>query len=95
MTKFIQVKAIRKGSKPPIWRRMALSAEVTFAQLADVLAVALELPSEQSYEFEFYNRKERVVSDLSKVTSTYQYQLGAELLAKEWLESEKWFTLKM
>ena len=95
MTKFIQVKAIRKGSKPPIWRRMALSAEVTFAELADVLAVALELPSEQSYEFEFYNRKERVVSDLSKVTSTYQYQLGAELLAKEWLESEKWFTLKM
>lgn len=95
MTKFIQVKAIRKGSKPPIWRRMALSVEVTFAELADVLAVALEFPSAQSYEFEFYNRKERVVSDISKVTSNYQYQLGAELLAKEWLENEKWFTLKM
>ena len=39
---YIQVKAIRKGTKPPTWRRIFLPLGITFAQMAVILETALD-----------------------------------------------------
>ena len=47
---FIQIKAIRKGTKPPIWRRAYVPMGITFAQLAYIMEILLELPVTAAYE---------------------------------------------
>ena len=48
-----QLKAIRKNSKPPIWRRILVPSDITFSQMALVLETLLEIPCTKNYEFEF------------------------------------------
>ena len=59
--RYIQIKAIRKGTKPPVWRRILLPAGITFAQAAVILETALELPLTDQYEFEFYHEGDRLI----------------------------------
>lgn len=54
---FYKVKITRKGTKPPIWRRCLVPADITFAQMAVVLEEILEYETSSLYEFEFSRKK--------------------------------------
>lgn len=54
---FYKVKITRKGTKPPIWRRCLVPADITFAQMAVVLEEILEYETSSLYEFEFFQKK--------------------------------------
>ena len=58
--KFYQLKIIRKGTKPPVWRRCLVPSNVTFAQMAVILEEILEYTFTDRYEFEFYQEKKQV-----------------------------------
>ena len=49
---FYKVKITRKGTKPPIWRRCLVPADITFAQMAVVLEEILEYETSSLYEFD-------------------------------------------
>lgn len=49
---FYQLKIIRKGTKPPVWRRCLVPSNITFAQMAAVLEEILEYSFTDRYEFE-------------------------------------------
>ena len=55
--KFYQLKIVRKGSKPPIWRRCLIPADITFDRLADIMKDILQFESSDQYEFEFFQKK--------------------------------------
>ena len=73
---FVQIKAIRKGTKPPIWRRAYVPVGVTFAQMAYILEMLLELPVAEEYEFEFFQEKDRLVEGVSaeQIKTDYQFR---------------------
>ena len=54
---FYKVKITRKGTKPPIWRRCLVPADITFSQMAVVLEEILEYETSSLYEFEFFPEK--------------------------------------
>lgn len=58
---FYQLKVIRKKTKPPIWRRVVIPSNITFAQLAVILEKLLELECSNNYQFEFYSAKVRLI----------------------------------
>ena len=64
---FYKVKITRKGTKPPIWRRCLVPADITFAQMAVVLEEILEYETSSLYEFIllFILKKEALTSLLS------------------------------
>ena len=71
---FIQIKAIRKGIKPPRWRRAYLPLHITFSQLAYILEVMLELPRTARFEFEFFQEKDRIFESQGKGRIPYSYE---------------------
>ncbi|MCD8131332.1 MAG: SEC-C domain-containing protein [Lachnospiraceae bacterium] len=95
---FFQLKMIRKGSKPPIWRRGIVPANITFAQLALVLEEMLELPKLESYEFEFYQKKDRLLEwHVGAAWSDfyYDYRNAPDQFINEWMKKEKWFYFRI
>lgn len=95
---FCQIKAIRKGSKPPIWKRAYIPFNITFAQMALVLQNILEMRETDLYEFEFYQKKERLVEiqDVKSISQDFEYSYlnAPDKFVNEWLENEKWFTFR-
>ena len=43
---FYQLKIIRKGTKPPVWRRCLVPSNITFAQMAAVLEEIADLEAQ-------------------------------------------------
>ncbi len=99
MLKFFQLKAIRKGNKPPIWRRIYLPSNITFSQMALLLEVILEFPVSDQYEFEFYNKKDRIIEwheeDEKVHDFYYSYFNAPDTYVNEWLFHEHWFTFRL
>ena len=58
---FYQLKITRKGTKPPVWRRCTVAADVTFAKMAAMLENLVQYPAGSSYEIEFSRKKFRFV----------------------------------
>ncbi|MCI8683397.1 MAG: plasmid pRiA4b ORF-3 family protein [Lachnospiraceae bacterium] len=54
---WFQLKMIRKGTKPPVWRRGVVPFGITFTQLAWILEELLDCEKTEHYEFEFYQKK--------------------------------------
>ena len=73
---FIQIKAIRKGTKPPIWRRAYVPMGITFAQLAYIMEILLELPVTAAYEFEFFQEMDRLIEgdNREKLKTDYRFR---------------------
>ena len=96
---FFQIKAIRKGAKPPIWRRAFVPSNITYAQLALILEEILELPYSDRYEFEFYTNKYRLIEwqeEDDKLGDYYYSYLNApDTYINEWMLNEKWFTFRL
>lgn len=96
---FFQMKAIRKGSKPPVWRRAYLPSNITFAQLALILETILEYDESDLYEFEFYHKKDRIIEwhegDQNLHDFYFSYLNAPDTYVNEWLFNEAWFTFRM
>ena len=96
---YIQVKAIRKGTKPPTWRRIFLPLGITFAQMAVILETALEIPLTDQYEFEFYQRRKRLIewekADNVKFDFFFLYYDAVKEAANDWFAGKTWFTFRV
>lgn len=96
---FFQMKAIRKGTKPPLWRRVYIPSNVTFSQLALLLEEILEIPKSDRFEFEFYNKKDRIIEwheeDENVHDFYYSYLNAPDTFINDWLMKEKWFTFRV
>lgn len=92
-----QLKAIRKNSKPPIWRRVLVSSDMTFAQLALILNTVLGRKVDDRYEFQSFMRKERVIEldKNSEIRSDfyYTYLEATTTYINDWLMDKSNFTL--
>lgn len=96
---FYQIKAIRKNSKPPIWRRILIPSNITFSKLAVILLKMLEMPLHEEYVFEFYTKKERIAEykEGVRLPSDHYYSAfdATETYINSYLDNEKWFTFKI
>lgn len=96
---FYQLKAIRKNTKPPIWRRIFVPSNITFAQLAVILEAILEYAPSDQFEMEFFTRKERLAQwqeGMKPIHDFYYSFLNApDTYINEWMESEKAFTFRI
>ena len=94
-----QVKMIRKGTKPPVWRRGMIPEDITFSQLALILEEMLDCNKTDSYEFEFYQEKVRISewAEGKKTSANYYYDFESapDTFVNELLETEEWFTFKV
>ena len=97
--RFFQVKIIRKGTKPPVWRRAYVPAGITFSQLACILETMMELPYSDRYEFEFFQRKDRLIEwheeDEGVHDYSFRYLNAPDTFVNERLLHEKWFTFRI
>ena len=57
---FYQLKITRKGTKPPVWRRCTVAADVTFAKMAAMLENLVQYPAGSPYEIEFFQKKVQI-----------------------------------
>lgn len=96
---FFQIKAIRKGTKPPIWRRAYIPSNITFAQLALILETILEYDASDMYEFEFYQKKDRIIEwhkgEQYLHDFYYSYLNAPDTYINDWLFNEGWFTFRL
>ena len=96
---FYQIKAIRKNSKPPIWRRILIPSGITFSQMAVILEEVLEIPLLETFEFEFYTKKERLAEyrEGNRLPADFYYSAydAAETFVNDYLDKEKWFTFRI
>ena len=60
---FYQLKITRKGTKPPVWRRCTVAADVTFAKMAAML--------EKLNFFRKKYRSVRTVTEKRRIISHY------------------------
>lgn len=96
---FYQLKVIRKRSKPPIWRRVVIPSNITFAQLAVILEKLLEFEYSNNYQFEFYSAKVRLVEWCDEMKSIsdfyYSYYNAPDTYINKWMTDEKTFSFRM
>ena len=96
---FYQVKMIRKGLKPPVWRRCLVPAGVTFAQMAVILEDMLGYEPSDQYEYEFYQRKVHVREWQEGKKQIhrylYDYRCSSDTMVNDLMDEEPWFTFRM
>ncbi len=96
---FYQVKMIRKKEKPPIWRRAYVPSNITFTQMALILEELLEFPKSDLFEFEFFQKKDRIIEwheeDGDLRDYTYDYLNAPDTYVNAWFEGETWFTFRI
>lgn len=96
---FYQLKIIRKGTKPPVWRRCFVPSNITFAQMAVVLEEILEYSFTDRYEFEFYQEKVQVREyreNEPQVTSgQYDFANASDTFVNDLLDKMTWFTFRV
>ncbi len=96
---FIQVKAIRKGSRPSIWRRAFLPLHITFSQMAFILEAMLELPRTDRFQFEFFQEKDWLFeADRDEnIPENYEYSCwnSRKSCVDDWLKEKTWFTFRL
>lgn len=96
---FYKLKITRKGTKPPVWRRCFVPADITFAQMAVVLEEILEYETSSLYEFEFFQKKVHVRewTEGGKTVTNWQYDFrsAADTFVNDLMDTEKWFTFRV
>ncbi|MDD3225884.1 MAG: plasmid pRiA4b ORF-3 family protein, partial [Clostridium sp.] len=61
--KAYQIKIELIDSKPLIWRRVIIPADVTFKRLHDTIQISMDWSDYHLYEFEFPEEKLRITND--------------------------------
>ena len=96
---FYQLKITRKGTKPPIWRRCLIPADINFEKLAEMLQDILEYQSTDLYEIEFFQKKVRISNLTAQRADTakgnYEYLEAKDTKTSELLDTEAWFTFRV
>ena len=96
---FYQVKMIRKGIKPSVWRRCLVPTGLTFAQMAVVLEELLEYDPSDQYEYEFFQRKIHIREWTEGERQTrnwqYDYYCAPDTMTAPLMDEEKWFTFRI
>ena len=96
---FYQLKIIRKGTKPPVWRRCLVPSDITFAQMAVILEEILEYTCTDRYEFEFYQEKIQVreykEGELQVTSSQYDFASASDTCVNSLLDNMTWFTFRV
>ena len=69
--KAFQMKIVIKNSKPPIWRRVIVTAGITFSQLSMVLNKVMGWCGYHSFEFEFYHLELRIMEGAEELDIGY------------------------
>lgn len=96
---FYQLKIIRKGTKPPVWRRCLVPSNITFAQMAVVLEEILEYSFTDRYEFEFYQEKVQVreyrENEPQVTSSQYDFANASDTFVNDLLDKMTWFTFRV
>ena len=96
---FYQLKIIRKGTKPPVWRRCLVPSDITFAQMAVILEEILEYTFTDKYEFEFYQEKVQVreykEGEPKVDSSQYGSASASDTLVNSLLDNMTWFTFRV
>ena len=96
--KFYQIKAIRKGCKPPLWRRAFVPMNITYTQLAIVLEELLEIDKSPLFGFEFYKAGYRLIEwneEFIIPDYRFTYLDASENYVNDLFDTEKSFTFRM
>lgn len=97
--KFYQLKIIRKGTKPLVWRRCLVPPNITFAQMAVILEEILEYTFTDRYEFEFYQEKKQVrelrENEPQVTSSQYDFINAPDTFVNELFDKLTWFTFRV
>ena len=92
---FYQLKITRKGTKPPVWRRCTVAADVTFAKMAAMLENLVQYPAGSSYEIEFFQKKVQIRENGDgEAKNNFTLLNAGETETAELMDSEKWFTFR-
>ena len=92
---FYQLKITRKGTKPPVWRRCTVAADVTFARMAAMLEKLVQYPAGSLYEIEFFQKKEQIRENGDgEAKNNFTLLNAGETETAELMDSEKWFTFR-
>ena len=62
--KAYEIKVTIKNSKPPIWRKIIIPADINFMQLHNIIQIAFEWLNYHLYEFNFKEFPERITNDM-------------------------------
>ncbi len=96
---FYQIKMIRKKDKPPTWRRAYVPSNITFTQMALILEELLEYPKSDWFEFEFYQKKVRLIEwheeDKNIHDVYYDYLNAPDTFVNDWFMQEQRFTFRI
>ena len=97
--KSYQIKIILKNSKPPVWKRCAIPAGITFSQLALLLEEMVEAEMTADYEYEFYQAGVHVREwkDGERQVTSYRfdYMCASDTYIDGLADKEAWFTFRM
>ena len=97
--KFYQLKITRKGTKPPVWRRCLIPADIDFSRLAEMLEIILEYTESDKYEFEFFQKKMRLqnleAQSDDMIKGNYEYVEARGKMSSDLLDTETWFTFRV
>ena len=75
--KAYEIKVTLKKSKPPIWRKIIIPADINFMQLHNIIQVAFEWLNYHLYEFNFKELQERITNN-SEACEEYEYFTSKE-----------------
>lgn len=79
--KAYKIKIELTGSKPLIWRRVLVPAEITFKRLHDVIQFAMGWGNDHLYDFNLKEEKLRITSD-EEVVKEFEYYSKIKLTEK-------------
>ncbi len=96
--KSYQIKIILKNSKPPVWKRCAIPAGITFSQLALILEEMVETEISADYEYEFYQAgvhvREWREKEKQVISYRYDYMCASDTYIDSLADKEPWFTFR-
>ena len=92
---FYQLKITRKGTKPPVWRRCVVAADVTFTKMAALLEELVQYPAGSPYEIEFFQKKIQIRENGDgEAKNNFTLLNAADTETAELMDSGKWFTFR-
>lgn len=96
--KSYQIKIILKNSKPPVWKRCAVPAGITFSQLALILEEMVEAEMSADYEYKFYQAglhvREWRKGERQVTSFRYDYICASDTYIDSLADREAWFTFR-
>lgn len=91
---FYQLKITRKGTKPPVWRRCTVAADVTFAKMAAMLENWFSIRQAAYMRLNFSEKVQIRENGDGEAKNNFTLLNAGETETAELMDSEKWFTFR-